>query len=203
MAASDRAQQQPPVTPRLLQYLAVPTDDGGLADAARCCEGNLRWAPQERDRATQKDWQAYQNLLQLTGILSTAGVTNARQVWKHVVDFVEMNEMAECEPPPAKAPKTSFKTAQDVMRQSQGPQQSPSPATAAHAEPFAGLSPKEGSQKSALSPAQIDRIKENRNQALARQELKRRQEGDAAPAAPMAPAPLQVPHGGESARSHG
>ena len=201
MAASGCAQQLPE-TPRLFQYLAVPTDDRGLAEAAKCCEANMKWAPQERDRATRRDWQAYQNLLQLTGILSTAGVGNARQVWKHVVDFVEMNDMVECEPP-AKAARSSFVTAQDVLQQSQGSKQSPSPASGGppKAEPFAGTSPKESSHKPPLSPAQIDRINASREQALARQALKKREEAAAQEKA-LAGAPVEDAKSGQSARSH-
>ena len=184
---SENSYQQPPETPRLFQYLAVPTEDRGLADSAITCQSNLRWSAPKNDRATYKDWQAYQNLLQLTGILSTAGIKNARQVWEHVASFVEEREMAQVELPPAKVPKTSFTTAQQLLIQSSLPRQSLSPASAsAKAEPCAGVSPGGNGKKPPLSPEQIDLINKKREQALAIKQSKQLNEGALTPSSPAA-----------------
>lgn len=185
----------------MLQYLAVPTDDEGLAEAARSCESNLRWAPQDKGKATRKDWQAYQNLLQLTGILTTAGLGNARKVWEHVVEFVEVADMAQAELPAAKVQKTSFTTAQELLKAGDPSRQSPSPAyVPSKAEPCAGVSSGGSSQKPPLSIAQIDGINANREQALARKQLKKANEG-ADTADTSAALPLADPRSGHSAGS--
>ena len=164
---------EPPVTPRLFEYLAVPTGDRGLADAAISCQANLRWASQDSDRATKRDWQAYQNLLQLAGILSTAGVKNARQVWEHVVEFVEANDMAQTELPLAKAQKPCFTTAQEMLKSTQVPLQSPVPAppSAMH-EPCAVAPQASGSMRPSLTQEQLDLINANRDKALAKKHAK-------------------------------
>ena len=165
---SECGYQQLPVTPRLFQYLAMPMDDGGLADAALNCQAKSRWDSPGRDKTTYKDWQAYQNLLQLTGIVSMAGVGSARKVWKHVVNDVEEREMAGSEFPPMKVPKTSFTTAQELLSSPQLSRQSFSPAFAsARAEPYAGVPPGRSRQKRRLSPEQLDLIDANREQVLA------------------------------------
>lgn len=192
---------RPPVTPRVFQYLAVPAGDRGLAEAASCCQANLRWAPQDRDKATHKDWQAYQNLLQLTGIISTASLGNARKGWEHVVEFVEMNDMAQRELPPTKVEKGSFTTAQQLLNTEQESRQSPSPAYATTAEPCAGELAGGSSQKPPLSPAQISRITANREQALARKQAKMQNEC-VETANASAALPLADPRSEQSARSH-
>ena len=191
----------PPVTPRLFHYLAVPTDDQGLADAATMCHSNLRWDSQERDQATHKDWHAYQNLLQLTGILSTAGVGNARKVWGHVSDFVRLRDTELVEAPPRKLQKTSFTTAQDLFH-SPTPSQSHSPAPAyAKAEPCAGVSPPGNSSKLSWTPEQLDLIKRKREQALAIKMAK--QQGQQAAVVGALPPELPVtPPSAHPARSH-
>ena len=195
---SDQSRAAPPVTPRVLTYLAVPTDDKGLAEAASSCEQNLRWAQQD-EKATQKDWRAYQNLMQLTGILKTAGIKNACSVWEHVVEFVEMQELAQSELPPLKSQRTSFTTAQELLATKPHSKQSPSPASAsAKAEPCAGASPGKSGQTLPLTSAQIELINANREQAQARKQAKLQQEGvDAAHAAAAValvdPRPGRVP----------
>ena len=92
----------PPFTPKVFEFVAVQKDGGGLADAAAACSENLRWSCKGQTTAMSRDWQAYQNLLQLTGILKAAGLGNARQVWDHIVEFVELHDMAQTEPPVTK-----------------------------------------------------------------------------------------------------
>ena len=101
-AMSERGCVHPPVTRRVFQYLAVPTDDRGLTEAAISGQANLRWAPQGRTKP-HMDWAAYQNLLQLTGILTMAGIGSARRVWEHVDDFVKMTDTAQVELLPTKS----------------------------------------------------------------------------------------------------
>ena len=146
-------------TPRLFQYLAVPTDDCGLLDAAKTCEANLRWASSDHDRATARDWRACQNLLQLIGMVSTARIGNARKVWEDVVEFVELMDMAQIEFPPSEVQKTESTTAKQVLQTSQSSSQSPSPAyTPSKAEPSTGEPQSQGGSSRGLSAEQMDRI---------------------------------------------
>ena len=161
----------------LHEYLAVPLADRGVADAAKCAQWNLKWAPQDRDRATHKDWQAYQNLLQLTGILATAELGNAKKVWESIAEFVETRQMAEVEIMPAKLQKTSFTTAQQLLHSDQHALQSPAPAHGqSQVMPCAGSSSSGAGGRVALSPEQIERIRINREQALTRKSAKTRNE---------------------------
>ena len=165
---SEGGYQQLPVTPRLFQYLAVPMDDGGLADAALNCQAKSRWDSPGRDKTTYKDWQAYHNFLQFTGIVSMACVGSARKVWKHAVNDAEDRDMAGSEFPPMRAPRTSFTTAQELLNSPQLSRQSLAPAFAsARAEPYAGVPPGRSSQERRLSPEQLDFIDANREQVLA------------------------------------
>ena len=153
-AMAETRSLQLPATPRVFQYLAVPTDDKGLAEAATACQHTLRWAPAERDKTTHKDWRAYQNLLQLTGILSTADIGNATKVWDSVVEFVENNEMASVPLPPPKEYKGGFTTAKALLGNEAVPEQSPAPASApAKPEPCAGVSPQQDGKKCPCRPS--------------------------------------------------
>ena len=144
----ERSYLQPPVMPRAFQYLAVPTDDLGLADAAIKCQANLSWAPPDRDKTTYKDWQAYPNSLQLTGILSTAGIGDTRKLWEHIVTYVEERDMARVELLPTRAQESSRTTAKELLNSPQHSRQSLSPASAStKAEPCAGVSPGGSSQE--------------------------------------------------------
>ena len=188
---SDSGSMQPPPTPRwVCSYMAVPTDDTGLSEAASCTENNLKWAAREQDKSAPNNWRAYQNLVELSGILKTAGIGNAAKVWEHVVEFVENSQMAQCELPPTKIPKTTFKTAQDMLNASQHAPQSMGAASAltAKAEPCAG-SCAPNMQYSGLSDAQIAHIAAKREQALAIKQAKQQQQERAG----LASAPPTLP----------
>ena len=170
---------QPPVTPRLFQYLAVPTDDKGCGKSAAACHQNLQWAAPEFDKSTGRDWRIYQNLLQLTGILSTARIGNTRAVWENVVEFVENAEMAEVQFPESpelwtpgiSAPRSAEPSACTSAQQSPAPAYAPS-----QAEPCAGVASSGSAQTPSLSPQQMKRIAENKEQALAKKHAKLQQE---------------------------
>ena len=172
---ADHSKAQRADTPRLIQYLAVPTDDSELLDAAKTCEANLRWASSDHDSATARDWRAYHNLLQLIGMISTARIGNARQVWEDILEFVELKDMANLELPPSTLRQTDITTAKQVMQMPQSSSQSPSPAyTPSKAEPSTGEPQSQGGSSHGLSAGQMDRINQNRQMALARREAKRK-----------------------------
>ena len=170
---------QPPETPRVFQYLAVPTDDKGCGKTAAVVHQNLQWQAPEFDKSTQKDWRTYQNLLQLTGILSTARIGNARAVWENVVEFVENAEMAEVQFPESpelfnpglKAPRSAEPSACTSAQQSPAPAYAPSQAEPCAGPPLAGPA-----QKPSLSPQQMKRIADNKEQALAKKQLRLQKE---------------------------
>ena len=165
---------------RLLhEYLALPLAESGVADSAKCLEWNLKWGPQERGTATVRDWHAYQNLLQLTGILTTADLGSARKVWDSVVEFVETRQLAEIEVQPAKVQKSSFTTAQQLFQKEHKIPQSPSPAKKEASPVQVGLgacSSRAEDKSTALSAEQLERIRLNREQALIRKSAKTRNE---------------------------
>ena len=185
----------PPCTPKVVEFVAVQKDDGGLADAAAACSENLRWICKGRTTAMSRDWQAYQNLLQLAGILKTAGLGNARQVWDHIVEFVELHDMAQTEPPVTKLRVGPFKTAHEMFLSPLGSdQQSPAPASvASEAEPCAGVLPQGSRPKPSLSPAQLEEIHRKREEALAiKHSRAQREPGEAAPAAAASDLPPEL-----------
>ena len=191
---------QLPATPRVFQYLAVPTDDKGLAEAATACQHTLRWAPAERDKSTQKDWHAYQNLLQLTGILSTAGIGNATKVWDSVVEFVETKDMVAVPLPPEQPAKGAFTSAKELLTNERVPEQSLAPVgTPTKPESCAGVLPTQDDPKVPLSPEQLERIAKNREHAMAVKQLKQNQQeleqalATGAPPLKGPPAPQQLP----------
>ena len=158
----------------------------------------------ERDKTEHKDWRAYQNLVELSGILKTAGIGNAGKVWEHVVEFVENSQMAQCELPPTKTPKTAFKTAQDMLSATQHAPQSlgGSSSSTSKAEPCAGESAPSG-QYSGLTPAQIAHIAAKREQALAIRQAKQQQQHASAETASKPPAlPAADLFSGQPPRSH-
>ena len=174
-AMSEHDAAPPPSLPRLCHYLAVPTDDNGLSQAARSCYTNLQWST-ECAAATHKNWQAYQNLLQLVGILTTANIGNAKQVWEHVVEFVDDIDTAQYDMPATKKQKTSLTTAAEVLKTSEAPVQSSSPVdSSTKAEPFAGPSTAFGAQHFHLTAEQKARIKQKREEALAIRAAKQQQ----------------------------
>ena len=91
----ENACMQTGVPARVFQYLAVPTDDKELAHAAANYHQNVLWFQPDKEKTIPRDWHAGQHLLHLTKILSTAGIGNARQVWKTVVEFVENATIAD------------------------------------------------------------------------------------------------------------
>ena len=169
---------KPPVTRTAFQYLAVPADDQGVANSAAASQQNLKWACPKFDQTTHMDWRTYQNLLQLTGILSTARIGNAREVWENVVDFVENTSMAELQFKYSEGQEGSVTSAAKELCQSQETfeHKSPPPTTPASADPCAGPSTTGIIQKPCLSPQQLKRIAENKEQALAKKHAKLQQE---------------------------
>ena len=161
---------QPPVTPRVFQYLAVPTDDKGVSDSAAASLQNIKWACPKQDQTTHMEWRAYQNLLQLTGILSTARIGNAREVWENAVDFVENTSMAEIQIKYAEEEQGCVTSAATEWCQPQGTLRNKSspPTAPASADLSAGSSTTGIAQQTSLSPQQLKRIAENKEQALAR-----------------------------------
>ena len=158
------------VTHTELQYLAVPTDDKGVSDSAAASLQNIKWACPKRDQTTHMEWRAYQNLLQLTGILSTARIGNAREVWENAVDFVENTSMAELQIKYGEELEGSVTSAAKEWCQPQGTLRNKSspPTAPASADLSAGSSTAGIAQQTALSPQQLKRIAENKEQALAR-----------------------------------
>ena len=169
-----------PKEARLLhEYLALPLAESGVADSAKCLEWNLKWGPQERGTATVRDWHAYQNLLQLTGILTTADLGNARKVWDSVAEFVETRQLAEIEVQPARGQKSSFTTAHQLFQKEHKISQSPSHAKKEASPVQVGLgacSSRAEDKSTALSAEQLERIRLNREQALIRKSAKTRNE---------------------------
>ena len=96
--------------PSVFHVLAVSREDQSLGNHASCEYENLKRNVDESDRAAQKDWTAYQNLMQVLGIMKTARRKDAARVWDAVVDFVDCAEMAGATQPPAKLPKCSNPT---------------------------------------------------------------------------------------------
>ena len=84
----------PPQTPKVFEFIAVPRDDATIGRAASAAYANMQWLSPDRDRMAQGDWQAYQNLMQLAGIMQTAKLSNASQVWNEIVEYVETIDMA-------------------------------------------------------------------------------------------------------------
>ena len=96
------------------------------------------------------------------------------KVWEYIIDFVETIQTAQCELPFDKAQKISLTTAEEVFKANeQRAQQSRSPAyMPAKAKPCAVFSPGGSSRELPLSPAKIDRNKQNREEACTRKDTK-------------------------------
>ena len=63
-----------------LDFLAVPRHHNGVAREAESMFLNMTFTAQHGSSMAQKDWAAYQNLLQLVGMLKTANLTIAASV---------------------------------------------------------------------------------------------------------------------------
>ena len=178
-------QPTPPQTPTVFEFIAVPRNDASVGHAASAAFTNLKWMSADRDQMAQQDWQAYQNLMQLAGMLQTVRLSSASRVWQEVVEFVENIDMAvSLDAEIAKGQKRSLEPASQIAYAPSEPaKQSPAPVNTAHpAEPCAGNTATTAKSVGGLTQQQRQEIEEKRRAAQAIKAAKRVLEQEAAAA---------------------
>ena len=184
-------QPTPPQTPTVFEFIAVPRDDAGVGHAASAAYTNLKWLSADKDQMAQQNWQAYQNLMQLAGMMSLVRLSNASRVWNEVVEFVETTDMAvSLDAEFAQGQKRSFQPDSKIAYAPSEPsKQSPAPVnTARFAEPCAGNTETTAQSVGGLTRQQLQEIAERREVAKAIKAAKQQEQDAAAASGAVGPA---------------
>ena len=160
----------PPQTPTVFEFLAVPRNDASVGHAASAAYTNMKWLSADKDQIAKQDWQAYQNLMQLAGMMQQVRLSNASRVWNEVVEFVENTDMAvSFAAEDATSQKRSFEPAGEIAYAPSEPsKRRPEPViTSGPAELWAGSTETTAQMSDGLTQQQHQLIDERRRAAQA------------------------------------